>query len=206
MLNSEQIQALCENVEKPMISPYFNDTNKIIKLSFNGEDAIVPSFGTSEAGYDVRLGGRFKIPQKGKFANGPSHFCYRPANKDYHISVNYEMISREPGQFITIEPGQFMLGVTMEKFCMPSDVMGICTGKSTLARMGLHCLVTPLEAGWEGYLTLELVNHSPNPIDMVVGMGICQINFHKIEPTQRSYAKRQGKYMDQPYEPIIPRI
>ena len=75
--------------------------------------------------------------------------------------------------------------------------------KSTLARMGLVAYVTPLEAGWEGYVTLEISNFSPNTIRLYAGIGIMQLLFHiGNEPCMVSYADRAGKYQDQPAEPV----
>ena len=71
---------------------------------------------------------------------------------------------------------------------------------------GLCVTVTPLEAGWEGYVTLELSNKTDSPIKLTPGMGICQVLFiHGNEPCEISYADRNGKYQDQPAEPVLPR-
>lgn len=71
---------------------------------------------------------------------------------------------------------------------------------------GLCVTVTPLEAGWEGYVTLELSNKTDLPIKLTPGMGICQVLFlHGNEPCEISYADRSGKYQDQPAEPVLPR-
>lgn len=71
---------------------------------------------------------------------------------------------------------------------------------------GLCVTVTPLEAGWEGYVTLELSNKTDLPIKLTPGMGICQVLFlHGNEPCEISYADRNGKYQDQPPEPVLPR-
>ena len=71
---------------------------------------------------------------------------------------------------------------------------------------GLCVTVTPLEAGWEGYVTLELSNKTDSPIKLTPGMGICQVLFiHGNEPCEISYADRSGKYQDQPAEPVLPR-
>ena len=71
---------------------------------------------------------------------------------------------------------------------------------------GLCVTVTPLEAGWEGYVTLELSNKTDSPIKLTPGMGICQVLFiHGNESCEVSYADRSGKYQDQPAEPVLPR-
>ena len=71
---------------------------------------------------------------------------------------------------------------------------------------GLCVTVTPLEAGWSGYVTLEISNKTHLPIKLTPGMGICQVLFFQgNEPCEVSYADRNGKYQDQPAEPILPR-
>jgi len=71
-------------------------------------------------------------------------------------------------------------------------------GKSTMARVGINCLVTPLEPGWEGYLTLEFANTTPLPAKIYANEGACQFLFLKgNEACQTSYADRSGKYMGQ---------
>lgn len=104
-------------------------------------------------------------------------------------------------------PGKFTLAVSMESFKIPDDVLGSCMGKSTLARMGIAVIVTPLEPGWEGYLTLEIFNAGSNPVVLHAGMGICQINFHQTRETpHKSYMSRSGKYQDQPNAPVMARV
>ena len=84
--------------------------------------------------------------------------------------LNQSMIDSEivdpknfkPTNFVTknvseciIPPNSFVLARTVEKFKIPDDVLVICLGKSTYARCGIIVNVTPLEPGWEGYVTLE---------------------------------------------------
>lgn len=94
----------------------------------------------------------------------------------------------------------------MERLKLPRDVSAICMEKSTLARVGLTCTVTPLEAEWSGYITLELHNKTPYAIRLTPGMGICQVQFFKGDrPCAVSYEDRNGKYQDQPPHPVLPR-
>ena len=62
-----------------------------------------------------------------------------------------------------IPPNSFALARTVEYFKIPENVMVICLGKSTYARCGIIVNVTPLEPGWEGYVTLEFSNTTPLP-------------------------------------------
>ena len=204
VLNNTEIKDLCTTAT-PMITPFVDKSINTFTNPADGVKYKIPSYGLSECGYDVRLGRFIKKPNPGGV-----HFCYKQLDlhdvKRGSSTVEYEAFDMEDAGAYRLEPGEFILGVTMEKFKMPADVMGICTGKSTLARMGLSVLVTPLEVSWEGYLTLELHNTSPNPIVLVPGMGVCQINFHKVRPVEGGYAGRNGKYMNQPYAPITPRL
>ena len=45
------------------------------------------------------------------------------------------------------------------------------------ARCGLIVNVTPLEPGWEGYLTLEISNTTPLPAKVYANEGIAQLLF-----------------------------
>lgn len=97
----------------------------------------------------------------------------------------------------------FILGSSVERFCMPKDVLGIVHDKSTLARRGLSVFNTVIEPGWEGYLTLELKNQGIDIINLPDLCPIAQIVFHRLDsPTHFPYT---GKYQNQeagPKEPI----
>ncbi len=93
-----------------------------------------------------------------------------------------------------------MLASTIERFKMPNNLVGIVHDKSTWARRGIAVQNTVIEPGWEGWLTLELTNHGPEPVLLKRGMGISQILFHLLdEPTEIPY---EGKYQDQERGPV----
>jgi dCTP deaminase len=97
-------------------------------------------------------------------------------------------------------PGEIALGVTVEAFTMPRDVIAFVHDKSTWARRGLSLFNTVIEPGWRGYLTLELINHSTLPIVVPHECPIAQIIFMRLEqPTLTPY---RGKYQDQPAVPV----
>jgi dCTP deaminase len=128
------------------------------------------SFGLSSAGYDARLGDTFVV-------NGKT---IKKAN-------TFDLL-----------PNQFILAHTIECFNMIGNVVGTCVGKSTLARLGVHVLVTPLEPAWSGQLTLEIKNLSNKSVPLYVGQGICQIQFHLLDGIPSvTYASKQGKYQNQ---------
>lgn len=125
------------------------------------------SYGLSAAGYDVRIDLSSRRP-----------------------------IAGDASDFIMLEPGKFMLAVTMEYIDIPNDLIVFVHDKSTWARKGLAVQNTVLEPGWRGFTTLELTNHGNDSLAIFHGQPIAQFVFHKLSsPTNKPYT---GKYQDQP--------
>jgi len=171
-------------LEKDMISPFENKQVRDGKISY----------GLSSFGYDARVSEEFKI-----FTN-----------------VNSEIVDPKdfkPTNFVTknvpvciIPPNSFALARTIERFKIPKDIMVICLGKSTYARCGIIVNVTPLEPGWEGYVTLEFSNTTPLPAKIYANEGVAQFIFLKgNEEPEVTYADRNGKYMGQK-EVTLPKV
>ena len=92
-------------------------------------------------------------------------------------------------------PGMFSLASTVEEFFMPTDLVAFVHDKSSWARRGLSLFNTVIEPGWSGFLTLELINHSRDPIRLTSGDPIAQIIFMRMEePAEKPYT---GKYQNQ---------
>lgn len=181
--------------------------------SVNEDGTPVTSYGLSSFGYDIRLGNIFRLFNHrnsnnlnvdiGSVRDAVSPDVIDPVNFNEAHTTRYDLLDDE---YITIPPHGFMLGVSKERIKLGNEFTAICMEKSTLARCGLCVTVTPLEAGWEGYVTLELSNKTDSPIKLTPGMGICQVLFiYGNEPCEVSYADRNGKYQDQPAEPVLPR-
>ena len=159
-----------------MISPFKNKQVRKNKISF----------GLSSYGYDARVSSEFKI-----FTNVNSEIV-DPKN---FKSSNF--ITKK-GSACIIPPNSFVLARTVEYFKIPKDVLVVCLGKSTYARCGIIVNVTPLEPGWEGYVTLEFSNTTPLPAKIYANEGVAQFIFLKgNEKPEVTYADRNGKYMGQ---------
>lgn len=107
---------------------------------------------------------------------------------------------------LILHAGEFSLASSLEKFNMPNNVLAYVKDKSTWARQGLTVQNTVIEPGWKGYLTLELTNHNlfhqAKDIQLIKGMPIAQIVFHKLmEATEQPY---DGKYQNQPAGAQLP--
>lgn len=103
-----------------------------------------------------------------------------------------------------LDPGDFALASSIERFDMPADIAALVKDKSSWARLGLSVFNTVIEPGWWGYLTLELKNQGPERIVIRPGDPIAQILFHRLdEPTNAPYS---GKYQGQEDEPVPARL
>ena len=144
------------------------------------------SFGVSSYGYDARVSNEFKI-----FTDVDS------AIVDPKNFKNNSFVSRK-GNECVIPPNSFALASTVEYFKIPKNILVICLGKSTYARCGIIVNVTPLEPGWEGYVTLEFSNTTPLPAKIYANEGAAQFIFLKgNEEPEITYDQRDGKYMKQ---------
>lgn len=99
-----------------------------------------------------------------------------------------------------IQPGDFVLAHTAEHISLTDRVSAEVKGRSSIGRIGL----IPHTAGWidpgfEGQITLELVNHGPHTIEIKAGDPIAQIVFAKtdsrvVQPYgQQDASKYQGQ-------------
>lgn len=97
---------------------------------------------------------------------------------------------------------RFVLASSMEYFQMPNNLMGRVLNKSSWARRGLDAsMTTNIEPGWRGYLTLELRYMRLWPMRIRAGTGIAQVIFETLAEN----AQYEGKYQNQPNEPVKPR-
>lgn len=182
------------NTDEGMITPYTPDSIS------RTDGSKHPSFGLSSYGYDLRIGGEFRIMQP----------CQDPTDETQFIDSRKEMPPNlwksVKADSLLIQPGECVLGVSMEYLRIPRDILVVCMAKSTFARMFLETTVTPIESSWRGFVTIEMVNKSPRPIRIHAGDGIMQMLFFKgDQPCQISYEDRGGKYQDQPAVPVPPR-
>jgi dCTP deaminase len=96
---------------------------------------------------------------------------------------------------LMLPPGAFSLASTIERFRIPTFIAAVVHDKSSWARLGLSVFNTVAEAGWEGWLTLELANRGHETLFINEGDPIAQMMFHLLdEETEQAYS---GKYMNQ---------
>ena len=93
-----------------------------------------------------------------------------------------------------LQPGEFILGSTVEYVNIPHDLVARVEGRSSIGRLGVMVHVTAgyIDPGFNGNITLELFNCSDKPFQLNFGDCLCQIVFETLScPCRHPY---DGKY------------
>lgn len=141
--------------------------------------------------YDVRLGNEF-------VSFSPSDKAIDP--KDASSLGQYEKKILAMGEPLVLNPHEFILGTTLESVKLPSNICAEITGRSSYGRLGieLHQTAGWIDSGFEGQITLELMNNNACPVILYVGSRIGQLVFHKTQSCLIPYDRRKGaKYCSQ---------
>lgn len=199
--NDEWIAQMCEG-DAPLISPF---------VARQIKDGVI-SYGLGGHGYDIRVADEFELFTKPTFLKRLWLFIiqFRPLRswqrktRSSNITVdpkNFDpqLLCKFEGPVCTIPPNSFALARSIEYMRMPRNVIGIVLGKSTYARCGIVTNFTPLEAGWEGHITIEISNTTPLLARIYANEGIAQVLFFESEPASVPYGDRPGggKYQAQ---------
>jgi dCTP deaminase len=126
----------------------------------------------------------------------PADDCFQPASVELTLGSRFIAPSRgydsrlPTGGLQYIQRGDFVLASTVESVKIPHHMVAQVNGKSSLARLGLvvHQTAGFIDPGFQGQITLELSNVSPEPVKLTVGMKICQLVFmYCSRPVERPY-------------------
>ncbi len=144
---------------------------------------------------DLRLGKYFKIYDHTKY---PVLDPLKPDTfKDIAKLIE---VDDEKVPFI-VQPGEFVLGVTMEKIKIADDLVARVEGRSSLGRLGIiiHSTAGFVDAGFEGTITLEITNINRMPVALYPGMRVCQLAFEEMSSSAEVpyHAKGSSKYQGQ---------
>jgi dCTP deaminase len=124
---------------------------------------------------NLHLGTALSIPRA-----GPFNYDLRKPGFATFLSRNCDHLEL-PAAGHVLEPRTFVLGVTMERVTLPliegQTLAARIEGKSSFARCGLlvHFTAPTVHAGFDGTLTLEMINLGNVGISLFSGMPICQL-------------------------------
>ncbi|MBP3088403.1 dCTP deaminase [Corynebacterium sp. sy017] len=130
---------------------------------------------------DVRMDRFFRVFNNSKYTH------IDPKEQQDELTSLVEVAEDEP---FVLHPGEFVLGSTLEKFSLASNLAGRLEGKSSLGRLGLltHSTAGFIDPGFSGYITLELSNVANLPITLWPGMKVGQLAlFQMTSPAEVPY-------------------
>ncbi|WP_066186465.1 MULTISPECIES: dCTP deaminase [Gracilibacillus] len=136
------------------------------------------------ASIDLRLGEHFVIVDD---ISTPFLSVDKPAK--------YKEIQVSEEGFITIPPQTFLLGTTLEEVKLPNHLTAFVEGRSSVGRLGVFIQNAGwIDPGFAGQITLELFNANRVPVQLQVGMRICQLVIAQVDQPTEGYS---GKYLFQ---------
>ncbi len=140
---------------------------------------------------DLRLGNVFRVFDHSKYP------YIDPSRKDYSKEITKKVIVRRGEDFI-MQPGDFVLAMTLEQVKIPNNIIGRLEGRSSLGRIGIvvHSTASIFDAGWDGNCVLELGNLGKMAVRLTPGMRICAMSFEQLtSDVDTPYTKREtSKY------------
>lgn len=130
---------------------------------------------------DVRLDRFFRVFNNSRYTH------IDPARQQDELTT---LVDVPEGEGFVLHPGEFVLGATLEKVSLSSDVAGRLEGKSSLGRLGLltHSTAGFIDPGFTGHITLELSNVANLPIILWPNMKIGQLCLFQLSsPAEHPY-------------------
>jgi dCTP deaminase len=103
-------------------------------------------------------------------------------------------VSRD--SFYVLPPHGQVIACTQETIKMPMDLMGFIQTRGSLARGFLmaHVCDGQIEPGYNGKITLEIVNLSNFYYKLVPGMEFCSLFFYKLDQKLNQTYAYNGRY------------
>lgn len=99
-----------------------------------------------------------------------------------------------------VPPRTFLLGSSLEKICIPNDLIATLEGRSTTGRTGLSIHITAgfIDPGFQGQITFEMFNFRQVPIAIPFKQRIGQLVFEKVSSIpNHPYGTGNNKYQNQ---------
>ncbi|WMY96849.1 MAG: dCTP deaminase [Arsenophonus sp.] len=149
---------------------------------------------------DICLGNKFRVFQGYKVPYIDLSGKKNEVNVALDQIMSNEITLKYDNAFF-LHPTELVLAVTLEKICLPNNIVGWLDGRSSLARLGLMVHVTAhrVDPGWSGNLVLEFYNSGKLPLALKPGMIIGALSFECLSGfAERPYSIRpNAKYNNQ---------
>lgn len=206
ILNDRRLLELCE---AGMLTPF--DRTTVRKLP---SDVPCISHGVGPFGYDVKLhphvrlqvkadnylGGAVSRSGQDVGVGAPHRSLIDPKRPETMDRLFVDAVIRKDqdgSEFFVLDANGFALGKCLPKFNLPRNVSAICMSKSTYARAGICVETTPIQAGHQGDVVLEIHNKGNHPCKIYINEGIAFFMFFEGDEPDLDYSQTQGVYHGQ---------
>ena len=130
---------------------------------------------------DLRLNREISVPKSGLQVT----FDVQGAGLAKTLDTLYERTEISEAGW-TLRPNQMILGNTIERVGLPLVEGGLAArieGRSSFARTGLlvHFTAPTIHPGFEGHITLEIINLGAVPITLRPNLPVCQLIVETVE-------------------------
>lgn len=169
----------------------------ILKALSNGEIEINP-FNENLLGscsYDITLGPKYRRVIK------KSKYLYLT---EFETEYTTEHDMADSMDKLIMMPGECVLAITQEEVYVGPGHAAEVRGKSSLGRLFqlVHVTAGWVDAGFRGYITLELVNLLPRPVVYEAGQRIGQLTFARLDQEADPVYDMKGQYSNSLAAPI----
>lgn len=151
---------------------------------------------------DLRLGNTFRVFNQSQYP------YFDPRHKNSSSEITTEIKVKKDKPFI-LQPGDFVLAVTLESFSLPDNLLARLEGRSSLGRLGIvvHSTASIFEPGWKGKVVMEMGNLGKMPVALYSGMRVCALTFEELSSRAQVpyHKKKNAKYLNQ-NEPLESKI
>jgi dCTP deaminase len=142
------------------------------------------------ASVDLRLGREFLVYR-------PAQVTVLDPRDPAAIAASMDRVLIAEDLAFVLHPGEFALGTTVERVKMPTDLVGMVDGRSSIGRLAVvvHATAGFIDPGFEGQVTLELSNIGSIAVKLYPGMRIAQIVLHQLSsPAESPYGLQRGSH------------
>ncbi|MDX6529495.1 MAG: dCTP deaminase [Blastocatellia bacterium] len=155
------------------MSPMTHWDERLVVEPFFPESVDMESSSNS---LDFHLGNRFTILRSRRSSQ------HDPLSQDPKRDVVVRELFIPMGKEFTLNPGQIVLGTTLEWFRFPYDLMAYVIGRSIWGRRGLLIVTaSAVHPGSSGTITLEMSNLSEVGLHLRPGAAIGQLFFNQVD-------------------------
>ncbi len=175
-------------------------SNQSILKSLESGDIEINPFHAKQLGpcsYDVTLGSLYRrVVKKSKMLD----------LVEFETDYTIEQDMAQTGGKATLMPGETILAITQEEIYLGPQMAAQVHSKSSLGRLmqTAHAGGAGFcDAGFRGFVTLEIINFLPRPVIYTAGMMVAQLTFTRLDTEANPvYDMRLGQYSNQVAAPI----